>query len=85
MEEEDGEASARRFPRGAAGDAIAKRNTIAMLRVTRTAKTPNGEQTLLYAADEVVKAAPPNTSCSSPAGPGMGRLCVNPGLARVTL
>ena len=47
IEAEDGDASARRFSRGAAGDAIAISNTTAMLRVTRAAKTPNGEQTLL--------------------------------------
>jgi len=32
----------------------------------------------VYAASEVLTAAPPNPRCSSPAGPGMGRPCVHP-------
>jgi len=44
---EDAAASARRSSRGAAEDVIVTSNTIAMHRVNRAAKTPNGEQTIL--------------------------------------
>ena len=64
--------------RGAAADVIAKRTASAISHVTRAAKNANGEQTLLLAADEVVKAAPPKSNCFSPAGPGVGQPCVDP-------
>src|SRR6266404_3974220 len=73
-----------RFSGLAPGDAIAKKNTIAIAAVSRAAKIPNAEQTFLKAAVEVVKAAPPNPSCSSPAGPGMGRPCVDPDPVGIT-
>jgi hypothetical protein len=43
--DEDGFAG--RFSGLAPGEAIAKKNTIAIALVSRAAKTPNGEQTLL--------------------------------------
>src|SRR5215472_4862825 len=71
---EDGDCGA--FSASAAGQALAKTKTSATTCVTRAANTPNGEQTLLLAAEEPIKAAPPNSRCHSPAGPGTGRLCV---------
>jgi hypothetical protein len=83
-EPEDGTASARSSSRGAAAETIAKRNTTAIIRVTLAAKTPNGKQTLLYAADEVVKAAPPKPklffSRRTRYGPAVRRL--RPGRSR---
>ena len=42
-----------------AGELAARNKKKDASQVTRNAKTPNGKQTLLYAAVEVVKAAPP--------------------------
>jgi hypothetical protein len=43
----DEDAFAGRFSGPAPGDAIAKKNTMAIAPVSRAAKIPNGEQTLL--------------------------------------
>src|SRR5215472_2051982 len=58
-----------------AADALANREASATTRATRAANPPDGKQTLLGAAHGPIKAAPPNTRCSSPAEPGVGRLC----------
>src|SRR5579859_2296731 len=76
-ESEDGNSAPLEWLCGAAG-AEASNNTIAATQNPRTRKIPNGKETLVYAASEVLTAAPPNPRCSSPAGPGMGRPCVYP-------
>ncbi len=53
----------------------------AAIQETRPSETPNGKQTFLNAAEEDFKAAPPSANCLSPAGPGVGRPCVDPGRA----
>src|SRR5215469_14236589 len=65
---EDGERGGSSAP--AAGEALAKTKTSATTCVTRAANSPNGEQTLLLAAEKPIKAAPPNSRCHTPAGPG---------------
>jgi hypothetical protein len=81
---EDGEAPAWCFCCVAAGDTAASNSNIAAIQASRLSNTPNGKQTLQYAAVEELKAAPPNASCLSPAGPGVGRPCVDPGRAGVS-
>ena len=76
-EEEDGEAPVWRSC-CAAGRIAACNSNNAATQIIRPSKTPNGKQTLLCAAVEVLKAAPPNASCFSPAEPGVGRLCGDP-------
>ena len=72
------DACALRFVRVAAGHVEASSKTSTAIHKTRASKTSYGKQTLLSAAAENVKAAPPNPSCSSPAVPGVGRPCVDP-------
>ena len=69
---EDADEGACGFCGDAARDVIAMNNAIVVMLSVRTVKIQNGEQILLRAADEVVKAAPPNPSCSSPAGTRCG-------------
>src|SRR4029077_5430868 len=63
---------------------VAGGSSRAATQVRRPSKTPNGKQTFLCAAVEVLNAAPPNTSWFSPAEPGMGWLCVDPHRTRLT-
>src|SRR5208282_6849486 len=58
-ESTDADGPARRFFCVVAGELDARDKKNAAIQATRNAKTPNGKQTLLQAAIEVLKAAPP--------------------------
>src|ERR1700720_3122605 len=58
-ESADADGPARRFFCVVAGELAARNKKKDASQVTRNAKTPNGKQTLLQAAVEVIKAAPP--------------------------